>query len=444
MKKFCKRMLAVIVLYALVFTMLPTIGASAASVTKEQAVQWARSKIGKELYYDPGDMWCVDLIYYYYDYLGVPVYYGNAIDFATASAAVPAGSGWQRIPVTAGFVPQPGDIAVWKANYNWGSGWTYPEGHIGIVTCADTEGLMAVEMGHHRTPSENWFPLHAIQCVIRPNFVSSTPVSVITIQNANYPISKPNGNWFTVYGTVSSPNPLEWVQCYVTNTAGDWIFAAGWGFTPAEKAQTITTYDINALDSQMIFASLPAGTYIYHVDAYDKKGYFADIDQTFTVGNVAASSGVITQAGRHMHQNDFPGYSWGEWEVTKEATYDSEGSRQRTCSACGYVAVEAIPEKEHSAEWYQQKHEEEMADKLPYVGMSGDDIDKTSLGVHDKIGHNEQITPKNDGSGYSNVHECTLYYWYEGTHCKFLARVDDVTNEVIHVEEYPAGAIFGN
>jgi len=347
MKKFCKRMLAVIVLYALVFTMLPTIGASAASVTKEQAVQWARSKIGKELYYDPGDMWCVDLIYYYYDYLGVPVYYGNAIDFATASAAVPAGSGWQRIPVTAGFVPQPGDIAVWKANYNWGSGWTYPEGHIGIVTCADTEGLMAVEMGHHRTPSENWFPLHAIQCVIRPNFVSSTPVSVITIQNANYPISKPNGNWFTVYGTVSSPNPLEWVQCYVTNTAGDWIFAAGWGFTPAEKAQTITTYDINALDSQMIFASLPAGTYIYHVDAYDKKGYFADIDQTFTVGNVAASSGVITQAGRHMHQNDFPGYSWGEWEVTKEATCTQSGIKSRKCY-CGETQTETISIGGHS------------------------------------------------------------------------------------------------
>ncbi len=347
MKSFLKRIIAVLALCSLVLTMFPIIGTSAASITKEQAVQWAKNQIGKWLDYDGNGRWCVDLIYFYYQYLGVPVSGGDAIEFATSNAAVPAGSGWQRIPVTSGFIPQPGDIAVWKANHSCNSCITGPKGHVAIVTAADSVGIMAVHERENINPAEDWFPLTALQCVIRPNFVSSTPVSVITIQNANYPISKPSGNWFTVYGTVSSPNPLEWVQCYVTNTAGDWVFAAGWGFTPAEKAQTITTYDINALDSQMIFASLPAGTYIYHVDAYDKKGYFADIDQTFTVGNVAASSGVITQAGRHMHQNDFPGYSWGEWEVTKEATCTESGIKTRKCY-CGATQTETISIGGHS------------------------------------------------------------------------------------------------
>ena len=36
-------------------------------------------------------------------------------------------------------------------------------------------------------------------------------------------------------------------------------------------------------------------------------------------------------------------HSYGEWDVTKEATETEAGSRKRTCSICKYVQAETIP-----------------------------------------------------------------------------------------------------
>ena len=38
---------------------------------------------------------------------------------------------------------------------------------------------------------------------------------------------------------------------------------------------------------------------------------------------------------------------WGEWTVTKEATEDEEGSRERTCTVDGAKQTESIPKKDH-------------------------------------------------------------------------------------------------
>ena len=37
------------------------------------------------------------------------------------------------------------------------------------------------------------------------------------------------------------------------------------------------------------------------------------------------------------------GHDWGEWEVTKEATYEEEGEETRTCARCGEVETRVIP-----------------------------------------------------------------------------------------------------
>ena len=48
-------------------------------------------------------------------------------------------------------------------------------------------------------------------------------------------------------------------------------------------------------------------------------------------------------------------HTFGEWTVTKEATEEAEGSRERTCTVCGYKATEAIEKLAHThtfaSEW---------------------------------------------------------------------------------------------
>ena len=41
-------------------------------------------------------------------------------------------------------------------------------------------------------------------------------------------------------------------------------------------------------------------------------------------------------------------HSFGEWTVTKEATEEAEGSKERTCTVCGYTATEAIEKLAHT------------------------------------------------------------------------------------------------
>ena len=41
-------------------------------------------------------------------------------------------------------------------------------------------------------------------------------------------------------------------------------------------------------------------------------------------------------------------HSFGEWTTTNEATEEAEGSRERSCSVCGYKATEVIEKMEHT------------------------------------------------------------------------------------------------
>lgn len=89
--------------------------------TQEEAVAWINSQNNKVLDYDGAyGAQCVDLIYYYYKYLGASVMGGSAKDYAWN--ALP--NGWQRIQYYNGLVAQPGDIFI---NVSDGGGY----GHIG-------------------------------------------------------------------------------------------------------------------------------------------------------------------------------------------------------------------------------------------------------------------------------------------------------------------------
>ena len=59
-------------------------------------------------------------------------------------------------------------------------------------------------------------------------------------------------------------------------------------------------------------------------------------------------------------------HSFGDWTVTKEATEEAEGSRERSCTVCGYTATEAIEKLAHthkfSSDWtYDGTHHWKVA-----------------------------------------------------------------------------------
>lgn len=100
--------------------------AGTAGHSADDAINWVKSKVGTGLDYDGvyGNQ-CVDLICYYYQYLGQTSPGGNGCDYSWN--ALP--SGWQRIQ---GAQPQKGDILVYSGNSS------NPYGHVAIYA-ADRE-----------------------------------------------------------------------------------------------------------------------------------------------------------------------------------------------------------------------------------------------------------------------------------------------------------------
>ena len=55
---------------------------------------------------------------------------------------------------------------------------------------------------------------------------------------------------------------------------------------------------------------------------------------------------ICTECGKQIGDATIipaTGHSWGEWQVTKDATATTEGSRERECAACGKKETEIIP-----------------------------------------------------------------------------------------------------
>ena len=106
------------------------------SKSRQDAVNWAYAQDGKFLDYDKAyGTQCVDLIKYYYAYLGVANYAkGNGCDYV--SNTLPGG--WTRIKNTADFVPEPGDIAVWGKDLS-------TSGHVSIILSANVHSFVSMD-----------------------------------------------------------------------------------------------------------------------------------------------------------------------------------------------------------------------------------------------------------------------------------------------------------
>ena len=139
MAKKIKHLFSILLCFVLTVSVLhlqKTVDVNGATHTQAEAVAWANSQIGKGLNYDGvyGNQ-CVDLIAYYYQYLGASTPGGNAE--AYRYNALP--SGWTRVGS-----PQAGDIAVWKPNYQYGAYQTGAYGHVGIVTGVNGSNITVV------------------------------------------------------------------------------------------------------------------------------------------------------------------------------------------------------------------------------------------------------------------------------------------------------------
>ena len=150
-----KKTLSLLLALLMVFSLLPISMAEDApenanpieetiqtSKTQSEAVEWARAQIWKALDYDGiYGCQCVDLIYYYYAFLGESPRGGHASDYASNSLP----SGWNRYIFYNGFVAQPGDIAVWTdGDY----------GHVAIVESADSSGMTLIQQNFKQKPTE--------------------------------------------------------------------------------------------------------------------------------------------------------------------------------------------------------------------------------------------------------------------------------------------------
>ena len=168
-KVFSKSMswiLSVVMMFGM-FIIAPTVSVSASvSHSRDEAVAWAKSKIGSKIDVDGAyGAQCVDLIMAYYQYLGVSRVSGNGCDYSHNSLP----NGWVRIQNSASFVPNPGDIVVWTDE-----GWK--NGHVAIFLSGDASSFTSID--------QNWPQGSAVKevyhssykyvwGVIRPDFTSN-------------------------------------------------------------------------------------------------------------------------------------------------------------------------------------------------------------------------------------------------------------------------------
>ena len=192
----------------------------AASHSQAEAVAWANAQIGQGLDYDGayGNQ-CVDLIAYYYQYLGTSTPGGNAEAYRYNT--LPAG--WTRVSS-----PQLGDIAVWKPGYTYGAYSTSGYGHVGIVTGVSGSQITVVNQNFANTPrcTSNSFPVAVIDCYIRPNWITDTTPPTYT----DFHVGELRDGAFTVMAKVTDPSGISSVQYAIWTEAGgqdDIIWHAG-------------------------------------------------------------------------------------------------------------------------------------------------------------------------------------------------------------------------
>ena len=365
-----------IAILALFVVLVFPISSNATSVSQSSAVDWAKSKVGSGLDYDGayGNQ-CVDFIYYYYSYLGVSPVGGNACDYS--SNALPAG--WTRI--SSNIIPQPGDIAVWKTYYNDGvysTGWA---GHVGIVVSGNSSTFSTIHQnfnGYTTCIQSNNIPTAILDCVIRPNFSSTS--------------TEPTLSWseYVDKHSIGTQNATLAIRCDLSGTSAAALSKAGiYLYDYNDKLLDSCTENVNLgnysyftlwydVNGELGYTLAEGTTYKYKFMAViDGQTYYSPI-YTFTTGGTHShvyNSGTViteatcTEAGSKSHHCTrcaskgsvttiaATGHSYGSWSTTTAATCTAAGTQTRTCSKCSAVDEAEIAALGHNyaAAWTVDK-----------------------------------------------------------------------------------------
>lgn len=177
MKKVVSTVLCFVLVAMMVSVGIVSASASTGGHSQSDAVSWVKSQNGKALDYDGA--WgaqCVDLIMYYYQYLGNSSPGGNAKDYTWN--ALP--SGWTRTSS-----PSAGDIVVWGAGAYMGKNGYYADGtngHIGIVTAVSGSNMDYYDQNAYpqgqKVGSHSGHAISSAATFIHPDFQGSSSATI--------------------------------------------------------------------------------------------------------------------------------------------------------------------------------------------------------------------------------------------------------------------------
>lgn len=356
MNKKVKRILSLLLVAVMLVGAIPmsTVPALAATNrTADDAINWLWSVKGQSLDYDGYfGAQCVDLIAYYYAYLGTTTPGGNANQYATN--ALP--NGWQR---TKGGKPQKGDILV----YAGGSGY----GHVAIYE-SDNVTWHQNWSGKYvqRLEGRAYSSLHAgdgspYWGCIHPNFNTVTDTIAPTVSNPY--VSNISATQFTINCTLNDNVGISrvWLNIYgpsgsdgfsVAASAGSFSYTvntekyggSGWysvHLYAFDTSENQTRYAFEGI--QAIYANLGDDFYAYII----KRNSWKHLENSKT-GNVQIAAGgndsndprqiwhFIRQSDNsYKIANEYNGYcldafNWGTENHTNVGTHIDNGvSAQR-------------------------------------------------------------------------------------------------------------------
>ena len=283
---------------------MSTVPASAATNghSQSEAMAWLNSKIGIQI----GNGQCPALAREYYSYLGYSVR-GDGKDYENN---VP--NGWTRTYYYSGYVPQPGDIAVWRAT-NTEAGKIY--GHVAIVQSATSSSMTCYEQGasaNYKVRTHG-YSYGMVTCFIRPDFTnefSSAPgASKVSLDKSIL--------------SVDEVATLTWTSCETAT----YYWISCWG----ESSQVINEQGFNNL--KQISFKYP-GKYSITVVAGNSKGEtignwieFIVIDQNLLIsfdanGGYCSTTSKVVTYGKPYGDLPVPsrnGYKFDGW-YTKQSS----------------------------------------------------------------------------------------------------------------------------
>ena len=188
-----------------------------------------------------------------------------------------------------GKTPKIGSVICWrkgKAGYSADGA-----GHVAFVERVNKDGTILVSNSNYSgtrfftrtiSPKNDWYIGAGLtfQGFIYPpvTFTAEKPESILSIKNADYPVSIKQGRYFTIQGKIISALPMTKVQVAVLDEKQTKYF-----YKYEKTLKKVKTFDVHAADDTMMFRKLKKGTYYYRIMAWDTNGSHTVLKKKFVV-----------------------------------------------------------------------------------------------------------------------------------------------------------------